>query len=423
MKRTWRRLFFLKPLQGVEWVKGIGLVNRIDPEGYERLMDFPGRLKLKIEHKLKNRSRGWTYGEGTNLEAWQLSFRDMESWDHPEVIGEPAEDVLFALKRWDAVLGELIECRLERPKAKFDNEWKTGMWEETQHYTPFYKASRTFNLRACAYLGNGEASKALEDILTGFYFGQAIKDEPWLGSLLSELTIYHTLLQPVWEGLKYQAWSKSQLIQLEQVLANLDLLNSMWGSFQGERLLLNYMLENPETARGIWVDDGRVMRSFQRILPELNLVYFKIVYPAINVEEQLINVPLLKYPENTFPNPNKAMQKAIEHNVNSVAIKAATHKQNVINMARIACQLEIRKMDGVEYPERLEELDADLPHDVITGEPFHYSLTKDGRYRLYSIGWNEVDDGGKIGKKANREYGDWVWQYTKVPVIEDSDDE
>lgn len=117
------------------------------------------------------------------------------------------------------------------------------------------------------------------------------------------------------------------------------------------------------------------------------------------------------------------MQKAIEHNVNSVAIKAATHKQNVINMARIACQLEIRKMDGVEYPERLEELDADLPHDVITGEPFHYSLTKDGRYRLYSIGWNEVDDGGKIGKKANREYGDWVWQYTKVPVIEDSDDE
>jgi hypothetical protein len=55
----------------------------------------------------------------------------------------------------------------------------------------------------------------------------------------------------------------------------------------------------------------------------------------------------------------------------------------------------------------------------------HYRRTEDppspgsgaasGKFLLYSVGWNETDDGGQIALKKDgsedRENGDWVWQY------------
>jgi len=44
-----------------------------------------------------------------------------------------------------------------------------------------------------------------------------------------------------------------------------------------------------------------------------------------------------------------------------------------------------------------------LPHDVVTGDSLKYRRTADGRFLLYSVGWNEKDDDGDSDK------GDWVW--------------
>ena len=44
-------------------------------------------------------------------------------------------------------------------------------------------------------------------------------------------------------------------------------------------------------------------------------------------------------------------------------------------------------------------------------------LTADGQCLLYSIGWNETDEGGVLGLTQNGEgfdqkTGDWVWRLT-----------
>lgn len=56
---------------------------------------------------------------------------------------------------------------------------------------------------------------------------------------------------------------------------------------------------------------------------------------------------------------------------------------------------------------------SSLPHDVITGEPYKYRRTDDGQFVLYSVGWNEKDDGGVPGTTyfSNETHGDWVWRY------------
>jgi hypothetical protein len=60
------------------------------------------------------------------------------------------------------------------------------------------------------------------------------------------------------------------------------------------------------------------------------------------------------------------------------------------------------------YPERLDQLvrkylDA-IPRDVIKGGAMKYRREANGKYVLYSRGWDTKDDGGDSEKGR-----DWVW--------------
>ena len=104
--------------------------------------------------------------------------------------------------------------------------------------------------------------------------------------------------------------------------------------------------------------------------------------------------------------------------------------QSSIDLARVACALERYRLAHGQYPDTLDALAPQfigkLPHDIINGQPLHYRRTDDppsqssgaasGKFILYSVGWNETDDGGQIvftqdGSVVDREKGDWVWQY------------
>jgi hypothetical protein len=88
-------------------------------------------------------------------------------------------------------------------------------------------------------------------------------------------------------------------------------------------------------------------------------------------------------------------------------------------LARVAIGLERYRLAHGEYPESLDALAPQffdkLPHDVINGQPLHYRRTSDGQFVLYSVGWNETDDGGVVGLhkdgRVDRDTGDWVWRY------------
>ena len=107
----------------------------------------------------------------------------------------------------------------------------------------------------------------------------------------------------------------------------------------------------------------------------------------------------------------------------SIAVGTAKLKliyaQEMTDLARVACALERYRLAHGEYSETLDILAPQfidkIPHNVIGGKPLHYHRTPDRKYLLYSVGWNEVDDGGKLGLQgSNSDYvnprlGDWVW--------------
>ena len=89
---------------------------------------------------------------------------------------------------------------------------------------------------------------------------------------------------------------------------------------------------------------------------------------------------------------------------------------NSIN-ALIACALERFHLANKKYPSTLDALVPQFlskrPHDVVTGQPHLYRVIDD-EFALYSVGWNEKDDGGTISwdkdRKIDWDAGDWVWR-------------
>jgi hypothetical protein len=89
--------------------------------------------------------------------------------------------------------------------------------------------------------------------------------------------------------------------------------------------------------------------------------------------------------------------------------------------AIIACALERYRLAHQVYPSTLDALVpgqiASVPHDVMTGQPFHYHVRPDGSFLLYSVGWLQKDEGGKITLRddgfIDSQKSNWTWPSAK----------
>jgi hypothetical protein len=60
-----------------------------------------------------------------------------------------------------------------------------------------------------------------------------------------------------------------------------------------------------------------------------------------------------------------------------------------------------------------------IPTDALDGKPLRYRLLPEGKaYVIYSVGWNQTDEGGEtVLKRSSKdpspdpEAGDWVWRF------------
>jgi hypothetical protein len=93
--------------------------------------------------------------------------------------------------------------------------------------------------------------------------------------------------------------------------------------------------------------------------------------------------------------------------------------QSGVQEVAVACALERYRLAHNRLPDTLNSLVpqflASVPRDVIDGQLLRYRRTAADQFVLYSIGWNERDDGGQIAwkkdepRKQDIEAGDWVW--------------
>jgi Tfp pilus assembly protein PilE len=348
---------------------------------------------------------------------------------------EPAQAatiILDRLKVCEPVLAELRAaslrryCRFNVPYEDWAGPTKSNAYILTAHHYVVIKwLDRVLSLRAEAELAAGQGGQALEDVNLMFRLDDGLKDEPLLISQLVRYASLSILLQPVAQGLAEHRWSDAQLRALQERLGQTDLLASTVRSFYGERDLCDnpFFNESVMKLRG-WdrLEQVNVNRAFQEVLlPRIDLADREI-NPVVGHTCDLATSNYL-----VGPTVLQRVRAILLHHILAAMMAPSlghvTEKtaatQTDVDLVTVACALERYRLAEGTYPDQLEALTprfiATLPHDIINGQPLKYRRTANGKFVLYSVGWNGKDDGGVTATdkegRLDRQRGDWVLEY------------
>ncbi|MGC3959295.1 MAG: hypothetical protein QM813_15540 [Verrucomicrobiota bacterium] len=424
-------------------VTALGYTNRIRP------------LQISIElyeHKLKqtNHSGNWQVAEKTDLTAWQTYYRNLAATTNFFPVAAepqtPAADVLLALSRYAPAL-ERLRAASKLPQAHFPVSYTDDnpAMILLPHLASLKGCTTTLKMRAVAELQADQSDRALDDIKLMSRLQDAIRSEPFLISHLVCIAMFNIELQPIWEGLADHKWNEAQLAALNAELGNFDFLAAYQFTMRGERAfgcsIIDYMRRNrSELANMGWnFDDVNTPKPDRLQTLAVNAIpggWFeqnKLSLCEIHAGyfSQIINLQTRTYSASAVANAQQVYGKRLTRptpydwfsRLLLPALQKAAEKfvvaQNSTDLARVAIALERHRLAHGQFPENLTALApkflAQLPHDVINGQPLKYRRTDDGSFILYSVGWNETDDGGTVelskGGGVDAKKGDWVWRY------------
>lgn len=407
--------------------------------------------------------------ERTDLRRWALAFHQSNSnavmrgegprrmrFPVPEVPGEPADDVLAALARYQEPLAALT-AGADRSRSRYplheDEAWAMLL----PHLSVLKGAARIVGLRAEARLARGESAAAAEDVLLALRLADASDEEP---ILISQLVRYsggvYSALHAIWEGILDHRWDAVALRRLEEHLADHQAGPAMIRAFEGERVLTMLALEQaraPRFRRPVRLDEMFGM-SDQGSGPEFFVMvsglmpdgWYRRNQAALleghGLLVQAARAGLREGDRAAALREAKELAQAAERHLMALSVSpdprtfiaarllpattGVIHKAHrveaALRMARIACALERHWLDRGTYPEALAGLVpgylAEVPVDWMSGGPHGYRRTGDGRFLLWSVGPDGRDDGGvsgaPLGSARGAEQGvDWLWPWPR----------
>jgi hypothetical protein len=391
----------------------------------------------------------------TDLVAWEMAFdvvragklgpnQRFES-DKLDLASraKPAPAVLDGLKTNEAIFAE-IRAASQRPYSRYPVEYDLDnpyaiLLPQLTHVK---NVCERLELKACAELAAGQSQDALEDVKLSLRMADSLKEEPFIISYLVRVACLQKAIQPVWEGLAEHAWADAQLRDLQSPLLQGKFLKDMPRSLSAERAAailsidlvrkkgLGYLFADPHFM--LW--DRRSLDLVGMVIPrgwydqeKLNYCrLFEMQFAGgVDVANKRVSPSRLQADSQEFDQQfsqgsvrnfirHRSMAAMLCPDISGV-VRRAAQGQTAADQAMIACALERYRLASGRFPDTLDALVpqfiSQLPHDVITSEPYKYRLTKDGQFVLYSVGWNEKDDGGVPGKTLfDEKEGDWVWQ-------------
>jgi hypothetical protein len=392
------------------------------------------------------RTGSWANGTLTDLRPRQEYYRTLAAKTNLFPVApqpqSPAADVLLALSKFDATVEELRAAG-NLPESRFPLEYDKVFPAEIllPHLSPLKSTAQLLQMRALAELKNGDRQKALADVRLLLRLAESVRTEPMLISHLIRIAILQIALQPVYEGLAEHRWSDAQLAELEALLARLDFLKDYRTAMRGEMVLMEIgniqsMRLHPDQLRNsLETADSKTAAAATRALHlipsgwfyqnQYRCAHMMVEYflPAVDARQGTVSPGLVREFDRALEAERTTPYNVLEKLLLPALAKSVArfaYAQSATDLARTAVALERYRLAHGRLPESLDALAPQfmpsVPHDVIGGGPLKYRREADGQFVLYSIGWNETDDGGtvvcfKSSGKPDTVQGDWVWKY------------
>lgn len=445
----------------IEPLNGIALGAQEDsPEGRKRAaltaLAWPASSKVRIPAL-----GGRAAGRGTDFAAWAAFARETGFIQMPADSGRPAADLLAALDRSQPLLKLLADASTSHVKAMFLPTFAERrltsplIMMPLAHYTCAQYAGRGLALRAAAACESGDSAAAVASVQAACRFTDALLKEPVLIATLIAAVTHDLAQQAVWAVLEKRQASGAELQALQAALEAFRFDEGLLLAARGELALgfdtCDLFKRDPGDAFSLTQMipvDGRPSRpspllsGLGRLVPgglvDLNKATMARLalegmirplkeggYPGLTARQASTEQELAAHRGWTHPGyfVSCLMMPAWQSVTDRIFAGEALRRQAVA-----ACALERWYLGHQSYPADLKELVpgllSTLPVDPMNGQPLRYQRTAAGRYRLWSVGFDGRDDGGKVnlaeGEKSinkinRRNYvGDWTWQYEPV---------
>jgi hypothetical protein len=397
-------------------------------------------------------TNSWPMGVRVDLKPWQSYYRALQQSNSAAEISvtpepqSPAQDVLLALSKFDPVI-EQLRADSALPESRFpvsyDDDNPAGIL--LPHLAALKRHCQVLELRSLAELEIGQTNQAFDDIKLSFRLIGAIRSEPFPISQLVRVVMFELTLQPLWEGLAEHKWSDAQLIGFDRELAQLDFLADYESSMRGECVFHARFIAYMQRQRSLrkfnglpdllWNQPGlEALKNltyyllapagwFEQSKVQLSRVLTENYFPVIDVERHVVSVDQVNkiIASESASNQSGDLMEWLSIPKFGMTGKKFAYAQAFTDLARVAIALERYRLANGQYPESLDMLTpqfiSDLPHDVINGQPLKYRREANGQFVLYSVGWNETDDGGMVvlnkgsAPGVDFDQGDWVWRY------------
>ena len=311
-------------------------------------------------------------------------------------------------------------------------------------FTDMIQLAKIMTEHAVLALDERQPQEALDDLKVDVIVAQGAKDDPTLVGGLVAIGIMAISESAIYHGLAEHEWNDAQLAQLEQMVGSVHLLVTYQFVMRAEAADVVTNIEyfkpisrwKPEIlgiqstlARrspvfwpgGWWDNNSRLVADFlfaevATVDPEKGLVFPSKADELADHAKRAAWWPWSFWYAMSAPVMSESSSKFAQAQVWA-------------DETRIACALERFRLSRGVYPSTLALVAGNyfddppntnkMPHDIMNGQDYHYRLNGDGTYLLYSVGWNQRDDGGVEALEPEtteaRDYsrGDWVWPMVK----------
>lgn len=352
-----------------------------------------------------------------------------------------AADYLARTQPAESDLDRLREA-VQRPSARMDGDYQRPYERPIPNFVRMRTVAQLLAQRAQCYLLLGQPEAAWHELelvrgLCHMLEAKPASDAPTLVEAMIDVAITGLYASIIEDGMRLEVWRQPELAAIQRQLEEINFIPLLHKAFEAERAAtcrtfetssraelkklfgltgqpqgLLERLENPTYALVAFAPRGWIYQNMcvgapleQTLLEALDAPHNQVASAKFDTIADHLAAIAGHKPPYTFlaavamPNFVKATQ-------------TMARNQTLANEAFIACGLERYRLAHGQYPETLDSLvpqfAAQLPHDIIGGQSLRYHRSPDGRFTLYSVGWNGTDDGGVPGKAADD--GDWVWQ-------------
>jgi hypothetical protein len=317
-------------------------------------------------------------------------------------------------KEWEKVLHSEA-----KPKSSYTIRYWPLPQEGKVPFVTYRKAAQLHALRSAALHELRRPADALKEVEGGFRLIRGLEEsgEDSLVCYMIQVAISGLMVEPVWDGLVNGRWSDEELSALQADLGKV-LPARRWPraintELAWENTILDSLAEMSPKGRltvlqNLFGTKNRfspaLLGTITGVIRESQLAaneWLDAARAQIDEAGQFHQVSHLKYDfENmsSFERHRYLLACIMSPNTERAAIRVAATTARV-RQAAIAVAIERYRRVHQVLPEKLDAIALDLRSEVIVdpfdGKPMRYAPDSGRTYRLWSIGDNKVDDGGK----------------------------